>query len=97
MSRLKILGTSALWALCIAAISVAMVLLLSGRVGSAGVLGTVATLIAGPGLLLAVMLQTGAGPEGTPYTTDVAPHLLNFLFWWLAIAIGLLWRRRNVR
>lgn len=88
----RLLGVSAIWAAAIVALSVTILLALLRTGGSGGVLGAVGTVLAGPGLLLAYMLHTGAGPEGAPHPTDVAPYALNFLFWWVISAVVLAWR-----
>lgn len=88
----RLLSTSAIWAAAIVAASAAILLPIAHTVGSAGVRGAIGTVLGGPGFFLAVMLQTGSGPDGAPYITDIAPHALNFLFWWVTIAVTLAWR-----
>jgi hypothetical protein len=93
--RLSLLGTSAIWAAAIAVVSAVVLFALGAPTGSSSVLATIGSVLAGPGLLLAYMLQTGSGPEGASYPTDLAPHLLNFLFWWVITALALGWSRRH--
>jgi hypothetical protein len=94
---ISVWGTSAVGAAVIVAVSAAILIPLANTVGTPGAMAAVGSALAGPGLLLAIWLQTGSGPEGAPYPTDIAPYALNFLFWWVVIAMALAWWRENRR